>query len=154
MLHGEKVSTSFSQKVAVIAAEIGIDPNWLMQCMAFETAGTFSPSIKTPNGSATGLIQFLESTAKGLGTSTAELAKMDAVTQLDYVRAYFMPYKGKLHSLTDVYLTIFYPAAIKWDLDKIFPKSVAAANPAFRNDAGNVTKRKIEQVVGGFRVIK
>lgn len=41
-----------------------------MAAMAFESGETFSPSIKNAAGSgAVGLIQFMPSTAKALGTS-------------------------------------------------------------------------------------
>jgi hypothetical protein len=57
--------------------------------MAFETGGTFSPSQKNAAGSSViGLIQFMSTTAKNLGTSTSELAKMTAVEQLNYVEKY------------------------------------------------------------------
>jgi hypothetical protein len=56
-----------------------------MAAMAFETGETFSPSIKNKASGATGLIQFMRSTAKGSGTTTAALAEMTAVDQLDFV---------------------------------------------------------------------
>ena len=84
-----------------------------MACMAFESGETFSPSIKNAAGSgATGLIQFMPSTARGLGTSTEALASMSAVQQLDYVKKYFMPHKGRLKTHEDVYMSILYPAAV------------------------------------------
>lgn len=87
-----------------------------MSCMAFETGETFSPSIKNAAGSgATGLIQFMPRTARGLGTTTEELAKMTAEKQLDYVEKYFLPYKGKLKTLEDIYMAILYPVAIGMD---------------------------------------
>jgi hypothetical protein len=50
-----------------------------MACMAFEKGETFSPCVKNPGSSATGLIQFMSSTAKSLGTTTNDLCKMSAV---------------------------------------------------------------------------
>ncbi|MBB3061912.1 lytic transglycosylase domain-containing protein [Microbulbifer rhizosphaerae] len=95
---------------------LGISPDFLMSCMAFETGETFSPSIKNAAGSgATGLIQFMPRTARGLGTTTEELAKMTAEKQLDYVEKYFLPYKGKLKTLEDIYMAILYPVAIGMD---------------------------------------
>ena len=80
--------------------------------MALETVETFSPSIKNPGSSATGLIQFMADTAKGLGTTTAALAKMSAVDQLDYVYKYFKPYTGKLKTVEDTYMVIFCPRGV------------------------------------------
>ncbi|MCX2783514.1 hypothetical protein OQJ46_11015 [Microbulbifer thermotolerans] len=113
---GAKVSPAFKRRVREVAANLGISPDFLMSCMAFETGETFSPSIKNAAGSgATGLIQFMPRTAKGLGTTTEALAKMTAEKQLDYVEKYFLPYKGKLKTLEDIYMAILYPAAIGMD---------------------------------------
>jgi hypothetical protein len=113
---GAKVPQAFKNKVVQISGEIGVNPSFLMACMAFETGESFSPSIKNGAGSgATGLIQFMPSTARSLGTSTDALAGMSAVQQLDYVKKYFQPYRNKLKTLEDVYLAILYPAAIGKD---------------------------------------
>ena len=109
---GKKVSAPFKRRVIEISAEFGIDPNYLMAAMAFESARSFSPSIENPYSGAVGLIQFMPGTAKGLGTSTAALKRMNAVAQLDYVRRYFLPYKGRLKDLSDLYMAILWPRAI------------------------------------------
>ncbi|EGQ9179721.1 transglycosylase SLT domain-containing protein [Vibrio alginolyticus] len=110
---GGKVSPEFKSKVIRISKELKINPNHLMACMAFETAETFSPSIKNGSGSgATGLIQFMPSTAESLGVNTKTLARMSALEQLDYVKAYYWPYRNKINSLEDAYMAILYPAAI------------------------------------------
>jgi hypothetical protein len=61
---------------------------------------------------AVGLIQFMPATAKGLGTSPAALKKMTPLAQLDFVRQYFLPSKGKLKDLNDVYMAILWPRAV------------------------------------------
>ena len=110
---GRKVSQAFRERLFEICQVLGVEPDYLMACMAFESAETFSPSIRNAAGSgATGLIQFMPNTAKGLGTTTAALAAMTAEQQLEYVLAYFMPYKGRLKTLADVYMAILWPAAI------------------------------------------
>jgi hypothetical protein len=81
--------------------------------MAFESGETFSPSIRNAAGSgAVGLIQFMPSTAKALHTSTTNLAAMSAEHQLDYVERYFRPYRGRIRTIEDIYMTILYPKAI------------------------------------------
>ncbi|APX06900.1 transglycosylase SLT domain-containing protein [Vibrio campbellii] len=155
---GNRVSPEFKSKVSDISQELNIDPNHLMACMAFETAETFSPSIKNGSGSgATGLIQFMPSTAEALGTSTKKLAKMSAIEQLDYVKAYFLPYRGRMDSLEDVYMAILYPAAIGKPHSHVLFKqgSIAYRQNAGidRNNAGKITlgdvsykvRRKLEK---------
>jgi Transglycosylase SLT domain len=109
---GKKVSAEFKAKVLKICNDLGCDPNHLMAAIAFETGASFSPSKKNPTSGATGLIQFMPSTAKALGTTTAQLAKMTAVDQLDYVAKYLKPYKGKMKTVSDVYMTILWPKAV------------------------------------------
>ena len=110
---GAKVSRAFRDKVRSISESLGVSADDLMACMAWESANTFSPSIKNAAGSgATGLIQFMPSTAQALGTSTAALAAMTAVEQLDYVLKYFAPYRGRLKNLGDLYMAILWPAGV------------------------------------------
>src|ERR1051325_8702175 len=96
----ENTNDAFRQKVIQIAANLQIDPNFLMAIMSFESGASFSPSKQNAAGSgAVGLIQFMPKTAKNLGTSTQELAGMTAVRQLDFVELYFMPFKGRLKTI-------------------------------------------------------
>ena len=113
-----RVSSEFLTKVVDISNYLGISPDWLMAAMAFETGGTFSPSIRNAAGSgATGLIQFMPSTARALGTTTDLLAEISAEDQLDYVYRYFKPYAGRLKSLEDTYMAILWPRGIGRPMD-------------------------------------
>ena len=109
-----KHGAAFNDKVRDIAGRLGCDPSYLTAAMAFETAETFSPAIRNGAGSgATGLIQFMPTTAKRLGTSTAALAEMTALDQLDYVEAYFRTATARpLKTLSDIYMAILWPAAV------------------------------------------
>jgi len=110
---GNKVSAEFRKKVFAGCRDQGIPADSLMACMAWESAESFSSDIRNAAGSgAVGLIQFMPSTAKDMGTSTALLAGMTPERQLDYVFAYFRPYKGRLKTLADIYMAILWPAAI------------------------------------------
>jgi hypothetical protein len=141
---GAKVSVAFKAKVIKISNNLGIDPNYLMAAIAFESGETFSASVKNAASGATGLIQFMPSTATSLGTSTSALAAMTPEDQLDYVEKYFAAYKNKLNSLEDVYMAILWPAAIgQPDSFVLFSKPSAAYNQNSGLDAdndGNVTK--------------
>ena len=104
--------TPFLNEVAKVGNRLGVSPTDLLAAISFETVGTFMPSIKNPNGSATGLIQFVESTAEGLGTSTKELAEMSRVEQMAYVEQYLKPFKGRMKNLGDLYMAIHWPAGV------------------------------------------
>jgi len=113
---GAKVSPAFKRTVMEITARLDISADFLMSCMAFESGETFSPSIRNAAGSgAVGLIQFMPKTAKALHTSTAALAAMSAESQLAFVERYFRPYKGRIRTIEDIYMTILFPRAIGRD---------------------------------------
>jgi hypothetical protein len=127
---GKKVTKPFRDKVQDVATSIEVEPNFLMACMAFETGRSFSPAVKNGAGSgAVGLIQFMPSTAQALGTTTAALAAMSAVRQLDFVEKYFAPRKGKLKTLEDVYMAILWPAAIGKPNSHVLFSKADATNP-------------------------
>ena len=100
----------FTEKVASICSQLNIKPEWLMFVMWFESK--LNPQAVNPISGATGLIQFMPSTARGLGTTTDVLKRMSNVQQLDYVLAYLRPYKGRMKTWVDVYLAVFYPRAM------------------------------------------
>lgn len=110
---GRKVSPAFRVALYALCYRQRITPAYLMACMAWESAETFSPSIRNAAGSgATGLIQFMPNTARALHTTTDKLAAMTAEEQLIYVEHYFKPYKNRLETLADHYMAILWPAAI------------------------------------------
>jgi hypothetical protein len=143
---GAKVSPQFREKICAIAVRLSTSPSWLMACMAFETGRTFSPAVKNPGSSATGLIQFMAATARSLGTTTEALAQMTAEEQLDKVYEYFKPFAGRLDSLGDCYMAILWPPAVgKPDDFEVFANASEAykANAALDIDHdGAVTKKE------------
>lgn len=110
-------------KIQEVANNLDIDPDHLYTVIYFETGGTFDPCQKNQAGSrATGLIQFMPSTAEELGTSTDELCEMSAVEQMNYVEKYFelrINQYGDLDTLDKVYLAVFTPTAIEKENDEI-----------------------------------
>lgn len=127
---GKRVSPAFRVEVIRIASDLGCNPDYLMACMAFETGRTFMPDIRNAAGSgACGLIQFMPSTAQALGTSTDALAKMSAVKQLEWVCQYFWSKRGKLKTLSDMYMAILWPAAVGKSDDYILFDKRDSKNP-------------------------
>lgn len=123
---------AFTDKIKEICNKLNIEDNWLMFVMYFESAHTFSSSKVNPISGATGLIQFMPTTARALGTSTQALAKLTNVQQLDYVYQYLKPYRWKMNSWIDVYLAVFYPKAMnQGDNYTITADIVARQNAVF-----------------------
>lgn len=149
---GAKVSAEFRERLFEVAAALGVYPDYLMACIAFETAETFRPDIRNAAGSgAVGLIQFMPATARGLGTSTEALARMSAVEQLDWVRMYFKPYAGRLKTLSDVYMAILWPRAVGKQEDYVLfmrPSIAYTQNAGLDRDRdGRITKAEAAGLV-------
>lgn len=152
-----KNKDAFIPKVITYSEMLGIKPEWLMICMAIETIKTFRPDIINKNTGATGLIQFMPNTAIDLGTTCEDLAKMKNYEQLDYVYYYFKPWKNKMKSFDDVYLVIFFPAAVgKPDnypigLTLNMQKIIAKVNSSYdTNKDGIILKGEIKSVISKF----
>lgn len=110
---GARVSAAFRDRVLWLADDLGINADDLMTCIAWESGRSFRPDVKNMAGSgATGLIQFMPTTAVGLGTTTTALGQMTAEDQLNFVWKYFAPFKGKLKTLSDLYMAILWPSAV------------------------------------------
>lgn len=152
---GSKVSPEFRNRVLQMCTTFNWSsehPSWVMACIAFETASTFSPSIRNAAGSgAVGLIQFMPDTAEELGTTTDALAAMTAVQQLDYVEKYFKPYASKITSLNDMYMAILFPRAVGKPDDYIL---FSEGGASYRQNAGLDTDKdsKITKAEAASRV--
>ena len=115
------ISKSFSSKLDKISDDLEMNPRDLLLVMFLESG--VNPAAVNPNGRATGLIQFMPSTLKGMGLSNQEVAtfgQKSAEEQLDYVKAYVQNHRpligGKpFTSATQYYVANFYPLALqKW----------------------------------------
>jgi hypothetical protein len=151
MAWGKKVSKEFRKRVFEISQWLSCDVSHLMAAIAFESGETFSPSVKNPQSSATGLIQFTKNTALDLGTTVEALAAMTDIEQLDYVEKYLSPYKGKMQTLSDVYMCILWPKAVgKPEAEVLFARGTRAydVNDGLDvNHDGAITKGEASSVV-------
>lgn len=101
----------FNNKLKKVADQLGVRTEDLIAIMKQES-GVRATAVNPMSG-ATGLIQFMPSTAERLGTSTQALKQMDAVEQLDYVYKYFkMVGVSPGMDLGDLYMAVFMPAHI------------------------------------------
>lgn len=149
----EAERSAFHSKVIEVASRLGMDPDWLIVLMYFESR--LNPAAKNPGSTATGLIQFMAATAKDLGTSTQALAKMSRIEQMFWVEKYLaraIKSAGQPKSIGESYLLIFYPYAIKQPSSYILgsqvsmakAREIAKANPGFDLDGdGLITKAEV-----------
>lgn len=168
----DRLSQPELRALIACAESLGFDPDWLACVIAFETGGSFSPSQRNKwaeanaakkgavYSGAIGLIQFMPNTAKNLGTSSAALAKMTFIEQLEYVKRYLKSYAARIKSLEDCYLAVFYPAAIgrsdEWVVGDRnvngFSAKVYQQNAGFDvNKDGLVTKGEICRTIRAVR---
>ena len=104
-----KKDTEFLNKVNEYSKQKGIKASDLLAVMASESG--LDASKVNPKSGATGLIQFTKDTAKELGTSTEQLAKMSRSDQFEYVKKYLE--KGGLKQGAtggDIYAQVYLPA--------------------------------------------
>lgn len=156
------VTQEFIGEVENMAQRLGTRPEYLMSVMSFETGGTFNPAIRNGIG-ATGLIQFLPSTARGLGTSTDALSGMSSVEQLRYVEKYFdQPnFRGRLGSLEGLYTAVLSGRARQNSDDVLFTRGTEAyrQNPLDWNNDGRITAGEAitpvaARMYGGVRAVQ
>ena len=136
--------TEFMTKVDRLAGIHGVDKDEILKVIQFETAGSWDPAQKSGTSSATGLIQFMPDTAKELGTTTANLAKMSRSDQMDYVEKYLAKFEGKIKNFDDLYMAIHWPAAVgkgdSYTLYKRGSKAYKANSGLDINRDGSVTR--------------
>src|SRR5690606_15180061 len=105
------IRQQFSNKVKEIAAYLQTDPNWLMQVMYAES-GLRANAQNVQGGRliAAGLLQWTK--ASGAPGAPQSMLQRNHLQQLDWVKEYFKPYRGRMRSYFDVYLVTFFPAAV------------------------------------------
>ena len=136
-----QAGAALAGEIVATARHIGAHPFDLANLIHFESAHTFRSDIQHPRSGATGLIQFYPGyTKKRLGVTTADLAKLTPVKQMEWVQTYFDKVRGKkpLDTTQKVAMAVFYPAAINWAPDKTFPSKVQSANKGIATPADYV----------------
>jgi hypothetical protein len=136
--------TEFLNEVVRVSEEVGVNADQLLSVMDFETIGSFSPSEKSKTSSGTGLIQFLEKTAKELGTTTQKLSQMTRAEQMVYVGRYLAKYEGKIENTGDIYMAVHWPRGIGKSDDYVLyrrgSKAYRANSSLDKSNDGTVTR--------------
>ena len=124
----------YSKKILnSVADRLGIDPKMLWALIQFESG--WNPRAKNPFSTAKGLIQFIDSTAVGLGfRSSQDLIDKLPTADLQLVHA-VLPYLSKYKPFItrqSLYMAVFYPDAMYWPELKRFSKRVQEDNPGIK----------------------
>lgn len=140
----------FITRAKQAAQAVGIRYEWLMSVILVESM--FKPNALNASSGASGLIQWVGSTAKSLhGLTTAQIREMDGLQQLGLIVELFIKqgHSGKMHSLDDVIMSVHYPAYMGKERSKVLYSTGSSAyrlNSTFDTDTvkggnndGNVT---------------
>jgi hypothetical protein len=77
-------------KLIQVSKASGANPELVAATISIETAGTFDPKIKNPTSTASGLFQWIKSTAMSVhGLTPEQIRAMNACAQLDLIRDYY-----------------------------------------------------------------
>ena len=143
-----KNDAEFLKKVNDYAKEKDMKASDLLAVMASESG--ISASAVNEKSGATGLIQFTKETAKGLGTSTDELAKMSRSEQFEYVKKYLDsgvgPKLKKGATAGDVYAKVYLPARSGNETLSTEGENYYEANKGLDvNKEGKITKQGLQK---------
>ncbi|WP_437538977.1 peptidoglycan-binding protein [Sorangium sp. So ce726] len=105
---------NFLLATSEMARRLGGDAGAFVGVIHLVTGHTCSPSVKDPGSNAVGLLQIAPGTAAELGTSTASLAGMCRIAQLEVAEAYFEARKqaypaADFSEIRDVALAVLEP---------------------------------------------
>ena len=147
MIFEEYIKTNkaaFISELKRYCSAMNVNHEWLMTVMYAESR--LNEKARNPKTNATGLIQFMPSTAKGLGTTVDELYNLNNVQQLYYVYMYFKPFAGRINSVYDLYKCVFFPAMLgkpdNWvaQTSTLSAETIAKYNPIIDlNHNGQIT---------------
>jgi len=146
------LSDQFFKDLPAVASTLGVSLEHLLEVMNFES-GVYASAQNATTG-ATGLIQFMPATLRGMGYTKgySEFRKLRAEEQLPYVKRYLSPYAGKMTSLEAAYLAVFLPAYIPQasDPDFILARAtsiIAKSNPALRGPDGSIQVKNLAPAI-------
>lgn len=156
----EKLSKGNLSALYKAAEQIGIPVDWLATVISFETGGSFDPAQPNKAGSpAVGLIQFMPETAAAiLRVKDLNLARFitKKMTFKEQLTKMVVPYfrGGTYKTLNDVYLKVFYPAAMNKAPDYVVgsaPGVVYEQNAGFdRDNKGYITRGDITRTISNI----
>ena len=139
LIWGAKINKRERDVVKDVAIQILANPNDLMACMAWEGAREFSPATRNFAGSsATGMIQIMVDTVRTTPeilnyckekipktfiakSNQKQIARkaMEVIAGMSFEEymykvalVYFRPYRGRIYTLCDLYMSILYPRAM------------------------------------------
>lgn len=117
-------------EIIALGAALGVNPYFIANVIEVES--NFNPQARNPRSGATGLIQFTQTAAETVGTTTDKLRLMGIKEQFQYVVKYFMKYQGRIKTQADVYMAVFQPGRLGQPLSTPISAKAQEKNPTIR----------------------
>jgi hypothetical protein len=103
----------------------------------------YNPTAVNPNSSATGLFQFIESTAKNLGTTTDEISKMTPAQQLNLYGRYINKYMPNEDESPNFVINIKEDGSYEDFDEEAFEKMFPPLDKTAQDDSNNIVPEPI-----------
>lgn len=136
-----KITDAESTILSNVSSALGIPSDWLYQLIDFESK--WNPAAVNPYSAARGLIQWTNTTARGMGYASAlDLVNKspDRISQLiGPVFEYLKPYRP-FPTQQSLAMAVFYPKYRSVPADTAFPVNVLAQNPGIKTPADYMKK--------------
>jgi len=109
---GKKVSGPFKSKVLSISANLGCDPSHLMSAMAFESGESFF-AVGQEQGERRDRPYSIHAEHRQVaGHHHGRPGRNERRRPARFVAKYLAPFKNKMTTVADVYMTILFPKAV------------------------------------------
>lgn len=151
------LSKECSRRIDDMARRLNFNPKDLKALIYSESGG--NPQAVNPSSGASGLIQFMPATARGMGTSVQAIRRMTAEQQMGLIEKYLRTMKKAAgfqpgHKLTsgELYAIVFMPARAKSQV--LCSRGSAAYNSndgLDKNKDGHITKADLEAHLKQFK---
>lgn len=129
-----KLNNEQAAELERIARLLQTDPAWLYQLIDFESG--WNPAAKNPYSSASGLIQFIDKTARSLGySSSADLVRKNPTIE-DQLKSPVYRYLSQFSpfpTLQSLTMAVFYPEYRSVSPNTSFPDTVKINNPGINS---------------------
>lgn len=140
----------FMSEVNRVSARFGVNPSDMLALMRSESS--LNPQAVNSRTGATGLIQFMPTTARSLGTTTEALRQMSAVEQMKYVEKFFESVRlPQGASAGQLYAYVFLPGRARRDVLTTSGEAFYEANRGLDMDSdGRITIADLDARMARF----
>ena len=125
----------------ILSQNPNINKKDIYQIMLGESS--LDPKAKNPNSTATGLFQFIESTANNLGTTTDEISKMTPAQQLNLYGRYINNYMQNEEKSPDFVINIKEDGSYEDFDEEAFEKMFPPLDKTAQDDSNNIVPEPI-----------